>query len=319
MATTFTTKDVSGADKVAYWEELLGRFFSRVDLNCDREEPFDRWTTVWELGPLSMTTYRADRGHAARTKRHIAHAPDEAFSILLLKRGRLRLSQRGRASMVEAGHLCLFDANEPFEFEPSNLEMLTMRLPTRVLRQRVPNLADHCPVPIDTRHGAGRLASDLFQGVVREADTLNDRDVTVLFEHVADMVAMALTADAASTPTLESAARHGLYYRICSFINQHLDDPELTPSRVADGAGISLRYLHRIFEDTQETFGSYLRRQRLLRSLQQLQNPLLSQRPVANIAYDCGFRSAPHFTSAFRRQFGMTPTEARRLALTSKC
>lgn len=315
MPTTFTTDGLPLDHRVEYWRDLVGRFFARIDLNCRPDDTFRRKTTVWEMGALRFTTYGADGGTAHRRRCHIALDGEETFCLLLVRNGRLHLRQLGRESVVQAGHLCLLDANEPYDFQqPEHLDMLTLRIPGDMLRLRLGEPADYCPTSVSTAHGTGRIASDLLHAILREGVSLTQAEATHLAEHVSDIVALSLLAGDGGGASSESASRRALYHRMTQHVASRLGEPDLSPQDVAVGTGVSVRYLHRVFQDTGQSFSEYLRTQRLARSLEQLRNPLLRHRPVTGIAYDNGFTSATHFTTAFRRRYGTTPTEARRAA-----
>ncbi len=54
--------------------------------------------------------------------------------------------------------------------------------------------------------------------------------------------------------------------------------------------------------------GQWLRERRLAHAAQLLRT---TDRPVTEIAFDCGFEDASHFTKAFRRRFGQSPSALR--------
>lgn len=83
----------------------------------------------------------------------------------------------------------------------------------------------------------------------------------------------------------------------------------ITLGEVAGAAGVSVFHLCRIFRaSTDLTVHRYLLRLRLLRTL----GPLAEGRDgLTRIALDAGFASHSHFTAAFRREFGATPSTVR--------
>ena len=85
----------------------------------------------------------------------------------------------------------------------------------------------------------------------------------------------------------------------------------LTLDDVADATDTSPFHLSRIFrEETGETLHRYINRLRLHHSLERVVGP---QRDLTDVAMDLGFSSHSHFSAAFRRGFGMPPSQARRL------
>ncbi len=96
------------------------------------------------------------------------------------------------------------------------------------------------------------------------------------------------------------------------FVARYSADPALSPASVAGHFRISVRYLHRLFARSGESFGQYLVRCRLNESRRALL--LEPERPVLDIALDAGFRNASHFSRTFRRRFGVAPSALRATA-----
>jgi len=91
---------------------------------------------------------------------------------------------------------------------------------------------------------------------------------------------------------------------------EHLDEP-LTLAELAAIAGFSPYHFHRIFRHvTGEAPKAYLRRLRLERAVYRLK---VSPDNVLQIALEAGFSTHETFTRAFMRQFGVTPSEFRRV------
>lgn len=82
-------------------------------------------------------------------------------------------------------------------------------------------------------------------------------------------------------------------------------------AELARGAGVSLRQLERLCAThLRMTLARHIMKVRLERARQLLRQSL---RPVVEIAAICGFASASHFSTAYRRQFGVSPRDDRHL------
>jgi transcriptional regulator GlxA family with amidase domain len=92
-----------------------------------------------------------------------------------------------------------------------------------------------------------------------------------------------------------------------------LQDPALGPESIARAHAISVRALHALFEDGDESVAGLVRRERLARCREDLERP--SGGSVTEIAFRWGFRDAAHFSRAFKREFGVTPRDVRHAAL----
>jgi AraC-like DNA-binding protein len=100
--------------------------------------------------------------------------------------------------------------------------------------------------------------------------------------------------------------------RILNFIEAHLHDPDLTPTRIAEACKMTPRYLHHLFSDREETVARYIVRRRLDECARALICGAQRSRTITAIAFDYGFNSPTHFGRVFRAKFGQTPREFRR-------
>jgi AraC-like DNA-binding protein len=90
-------------------------------------------------------------------------------------------------------------------------------------------------------------------------------------------------------------------------INEHLSDPELSAQKLADAVGISRGHLHRKLKElTNQSASDYIRSIRLKQAADLLVGKKLS---ISDIAYATGFSTLSHFSSEFKKLYGMTPTE----------
>ncbi|WP_236759231.1 helix-turn-helix domain-containing protein [Agrobacterium tumefaciens] len=89
----------------------------------------------------------------------------------------------------------------------------------------------------------------------------------------------------------------------------HAVDPALTPATAAEHFRISVRYVHRLLEDSGETFSQFLLRQRLQKCADDLRTK--GGCSIGEIAFRWGFNDLSHFSRSFRNQFGVAPREYR--------
>jgi AraC-like DNA-binding protein len=86
----------------------------------------------------------------------------------------------------------------------------------------------------------------------------------------------------------------------------------LVAQQIADDFAMSVRALHALFADTDDTVAAYVRRRRLVRARSDL---LRSPWPtVTDVAHRWSFSDAANFSRAFRAQYGETPSAAQRAA-----
>lgn len=99
--------------------------------------------------------------------------------------------------------------------------------------------------------------------------------------------------------------------QIHAFIRNNLGDPNLTPDAIAATHHISLRYLHKLFQQEGRTVAGWIRERRLEQCRRDLANPQLGARPIHVIAARWGFTRPAHFSQAFRSAYGHSPRQFR--------
>ena len=111
----------------------------------------------------------------------------------------------------------------------------------------------------------------------------------------------------ARAPLAETVGRRAEQY-----IRRHFTDPSLSPARVAEVHGISVRYLYRVLGDLGISPSALVRELRLEACARVLVSSASTR--VSAVAHQHGFADQAHDTRAFRQRFGCTPTEWRRRA-----
>jgi AraC-like DNA-binding protein len=97
--------------------------------------------------------------------------------------------------------------------------------------------------------------------------------------------------------------------RVRGVIKDGFVDPDLDPFEVAIRAGISLRYLQKLFTERGSTCSEFIYSFRLdyAAHLLQRQSALGASQALREIAYASGFRDYSHFARRFRQRFGHAP------------
>lgn len=97
------------------------------------------------------------------------------------------------------------------------------------------------------------------------------------------------------------------------FVIQYLDEnyhEKIVFSELAQQFHYGYDYFHHYFKQvTGQSPRAYLLERRLQGACRMLENPAVS---CTEVAYRCGFSTAPQFSAAFRRRFGIAPTEYRK-------
>ena len=98
-----------------------------------------------------------------------------------------------------------------------------------------------------------------------------------------------------------------LMEKVMRIVNERLNDPDFNVEALADQVGLSRVQLHRRIKDiTGITVGEFIRNLRLKQAAELLAKGDVT---VSQVTYALGMSNPTHFTAAFKRYFGVTPTE----------
>lgn len=232
--------------------------------------------------------------------------------MFAVQEGRLSVYQDGHENVVCKGELCLIDAARPFKMEntePCLTNVLV--LPREPLARRYP--------------AAVARVAEVFPSDMPETALLHAYIVDAVLQGPALGHAFAAALQSAiltligSHPISEARPERSLHWRVAralADIDARLDDPELAPADIAKAQSIGRRQLDALFaEALQSTISAQIIERRLAAAALHLADPGQAGRLVIDVALSTGFSDSAHFTRAFQRRFGHTPTGWRKYHL----
>src|SRR5579875_3381756 len=202
--------------------------------------------------------------------------------------------------------------------QPTEVEIIepffkrTLIFPRERVLAMCPRLGELDAFPPLDRNGPARLLVRYVNGLAAELARLD-----AAARRAAATAALELLRGVIdpSLPPSRQAAREAMRAEVRRYVRSHLQDPRLGPATIARAHSMSVRALHALFEDCEESVAGLVRRERLSRCLEDLQRGDCGS--VTEIAFRWGFTDAAHFSRAFKHAFGVTPSEVRRAALRS--
>ena len=309
----YSTADAPRNTRAAYWNSIYSSRFAQVRFNPVDCDGFEAELRVGAVGPLGLARVQCKPAHIERSRAHVTCSNRRLFSFLVLQTGGSAFSHYGHEIELTAGDITLCDSSTPHSMRCTDAtQMLIIRATPEILRRYVPFPEQLCglrlPVEATFAGAAGSMTRSLWQSV--EAG-VPEKFVAVVVRNLLDVLATAyaMRFDGKAHDSSVVTARRIQAQR---FIEAHLRDQDLSPSRVANALHISPRYLRMLFEGENEPVTGYILRRRLEECAKQIASPLWNGHTITEIAFACGFNSAAHFTRAFRERFGTTPTGFRR-------
>jgi len=191
-------------------------------------------------------------------------------------------------------------------------------VPEPMFRERLLNSEKCVSVGSLPNRGLGRVVIDMLKFISSEAERLALTDQYTLTQSLLDLTG-ALTRAAIKPRKAKRDTRHAeLLSRILSYLEAHFTENGMTPERIARANRISIRYLHSLFRQSGTTVQRWVWERRLKAARKDLLDPALAQRRISDIAFGRGFTDTAHFSRAFRKRFGISPSKLRALAAESQ-
>ncbi|MBB6438880.1 helix-turn-helix domain-containing protein [Streptomyces candidus] len=233
---------------------------------------------------------------------------------------------RGRVTVVHERARTLLEPNDLVFCDPARRDLLQFAEDCRMIFFRVPRcylgvtepeLNQVLGVPVRGGEGIGALASEFLTALAAKAEfqrsTIGDRRARTAVHLLSVLVMELLEADTTDEAHDASGAVNEMLSRIHGYIEEHLMDPDLSPESIARAHHISVRYLHKLFQNDGDTVSQWVRRRRLEFCRFELSRSH-RRTTMAAVAHRWGFSSPSHFSRTFRGAYGMSPSEWQALA-----
>jgi AraC-like DNA-binding protein len=321
MSTLIRVDELPAAERFEFLRDMVCQTWVPMEVHTDLSAVGGVFRASG-LGAMQVVVMDVPPTTVCRTPRLIRRADPDMLKLVMPLRGRgsYVVAQDGRQARLWPGEFAVYDTRRPYEVhcgvdedEPS--EGLTFMFPPSLLSLPPSQLRQLTAVRIPASAGVGTLTSQFLMHLARTIDQCSPAEAarlsTAALEVLASRLAHELDAMGWVTPETH---RRAMLTRIHAFIQQRLGDPELSPGVIAAAHHISLRYLHKLFQEQGTTVAGWIRQRRLEACRRDLADPALASRPVAAIATRWGYSSASYFGQVFRAAHGISPQEYRRWA-----
>jgi AraC-like DNA-binding protein len=271
-----------------------------------------------DVGMLRIMRMTWSHGGVMRTPKLVRRSDPELCKIDVSLSGRFTLEQSDRQTALGAGAFTFVDLSRPHRVAGSRSRLAVIMFPRALLPLGDQDKDELVGATFDCTEPGGGLVTTAVRQIAENLESYEGPPGARLGASILDLICATLAArvDRASALPYESR-RRVLILRIRAYIEANLGDSDLAPPVVAARHHISLRHLHKLFEDQGTTVAALIRARRLARCRQDMLDPAQATKPVAAIAARWGLRDPSHFNRLFHAEYGMTPGEYRRLSVIS--
>ncbi|WP_084799571.1 helix-turn-helix domain-containing protein [Bradyrhizobium sp. Ai1a-2] len=270
---------------------------------------FAGWVSKVSISGLTALNIGSNAVRVERTQRDVRVDGIDHYFVVFHLAGQSAMIHNDQAVQLAASDVVLVDTTLPLAYLPSNgaapWNCVTLGLPRQSLAS---HLGFEPQGGIFRRGGtsAGRLLLDIISDAqASDGSTFSPADAYM------QLAAYDLVGALFAPSDHELLSRHAdkLFKRICNIIKARFADPDFGPCEVAAEAGISLRYLQKLFTAHNSTCSHFIQSVRLDHAARLLHRRVLlnTNQPINEIAYSSGFVDYTHFARRFRRRFGRAP------------
>jgi len=301
MSQLFTTDLLPASDRIDAWQWNAQQICGDCRIQLPKSS-FHGAIEIRQVGALRLTRFSSSPLSFWKWPSETASPDNRSCIVITQLAGIRRYEQNGNSVLLNPGDTTLIDSGRPWSSTcATECDRLYLRVPQWMMENRM-RLRE---IPIAQRicgtGGLGATLSRLARSLYEEAERLNEEEAAAALDAYFQILS-ACSGGAEFAPRSPE-----LRPRIQRFIDDHLSDPALGPSKIAAGVDISVRHLHRLFSNASGKLGDCIRARRLEQCRNDLANPRFRSKTITEIAFSWGFSDSAHFSRSFRKQFGMSP------------
>ncbi|MEU0672162.1 helix-turn-helix domain-containing protein [Streptomyces sp. NPDC006172] len=210
------------------------------------------------------------------------------------------------------GDVCFYDVHRPPALDfPERFRATVFLVPSDLLGLTPLDVRRLTRTPVARASRLGALLSPLLSDLARTASKARPPVGEMLAWNAVNLVATLAAEQLGAGAPDAPDGQPPVLGRIMEYVELHLPEIGLTPESIARAHHISVRYLHKLFQDEGTSVGRWILRRRLEECRRDLRRHGRGSRTIAAVAGRWGFTSATHFSRVFRTAYGMSPSQWR--------
>lgn len=273
--------------------------------------PFFGEAEVYFLPDVVLSFGNSSGSCLRRTAEMILQSEADGILVVAYLAGSVEFETERGTDLIAPGEIVFFDLRQPVSIVAETPENITLIVARRRLEALVPHL--HQSHGFVLRSGANReLLTAHLQSMRAVADSISASQARSIGDATVQLVGSCLT-EAPRSGARASAAGVSLA-QVREAIEQRLEQPELGPQLLMQDLGISRPTLYRLFEPLGGV-KAYIQERRLRHAWHVIADPKVTNVRVKQLSYNLGYSHPSAFSRAFRKTFGVSPSEVRKRML----
>jgi AraC-like DNA-binding protein len=294
------------------WREGICRSFCQLDAEPVVSDRIDCRVDFTFMHSLTLATPSGSSARFARTRELLTDGCDDLV-LISSSRGPVQVTQGQQTLELATSQACLIEMNAAVGVVLDDKGHFTAtRMPRHFLLQVAPNAEARLSQPLGEYPALMTMIERYFalcHEVVQDLDAVGQQTAA---QHLVDLIALLLRTDTEQKELVgQRGYSPGRVDLLKSDVLKNLTRSTLTIDMIARTNGLSARQVQRLFANSGVTFTEFVLQQRLALAHRYLMDPQNKKRKVSDIAFSAGFGDLSYFNRAFRKQFGITPSDIR--------
>jgi AraC-like DNA-binding protein len=307
-----STDSVATGDRVDWWrDQLEQRFGLECALEPEPAHPFRIDLALTQFGAMTLI----ESSSSPLRLRHRGNPGAGRVFLQLQQEGSWQVSgYNGGREIAECGpdSLLLIHVRDDTSYATcGSFRQVGVMLEEAALTELCPHWQRFAFRPIPVSRGLAVMVKTHMLSLTEQLTAMDSRSAATLASPTLTLISAWLNSlDCAPHPDVPGLPDFHRK-RVKEFVSNNLCDPALSVEMIAKAVGLSVRYLHKLFEDEAAGLMRWAATKRLEHCRDKLSDPRLRNRTISDIAYGAGFNDLAHFSRSFRKRFKTSPTQAR--------
>jgi len=307
----FKLDGVQAKERFDLWRESIACVFEVEAEQEVRSGDFDAEIDANMFGSIMLARTRTLRQRWERSPRLMAQDGMDHVMIQLYEQGDMLWETKAGPRSFPKGGLVVFDLAQKVVSQTNNFANLSLFIPRAMVEEQLLSAADQHMRVLTAEEPMVELLRDHMSSLKKLSSRMTARQAVEIAPATVGLAAACLNAAVSpDDPQQVSGVGFARLTKARRYIEAHLGDPDLSVAAICRNAGMSRTKLYELFE----SFGgvsNYIRDRRLSQALVTLTDKSSARRSIYDVALAASYSSDAAFVRAFRRRYGVTPSDVR--------